>query len=298
MKPLPLYIFHCTFSICLLLSVISCNKNQPAAESDNFAATPTAARVTPEDELYELSGLADSKKQAGLLWSHGDAGSPNTLYLINRQGQLQGRVNMPVFNYDWEDIAIGPGPVQDETYLYVADIGDNENNRNEKVIYRLPEPSMPNQTAQGVEAIRFRFPNGTFDAETVLLDPLTRDLFVITKWLSKANIYRLPYPQNINAVTTAELVGTMTAGGDLTGGSISSNGNEIIVRGYTAIHYWRRQADETVGTALQRAPTKALPYLFEPQGEAVCFDKDGNGYFTVSERRSVPFVSLYFYARQ
>ena len=284
----------------LLFFVGSCKRDEPndGTRSDVFADAPTANRVQPENELDELSGLADSQKQPGLLWSHGDAGSPDVLYLLDRQGQLKGRVKMPVYNYDWEDIAIGPGPKEGENYLYVADIGDNGNDRDLKIIYRLPEPRTPNETAQAIEAIRFRFPNGRFDAETMLLDPLTRDIFVVTKWLNKANLYRLAYPQSTTETRNAELVGTMTIGADLTGGSISTDGLEIIVRGYTAIHYWKRKPEETVGEILKRAPTKGLPYLFEPQGEAICFDKDNKGYFTVSERRNVPFVNLYFYERK
>ncbi|TAG75553.1 MAG: PE-PGRS family protein, partial [Runella slithyformis] len=170
--------------------------------------------------------------------------------------------------------------------------------RDVKVIYRLPEPRTPNESVQNVESIRFQYPDGRFDAETVLLDPLTRDIFVVTKRLDKANVYRLAYPQNTKDIVTAELATTLTIGGDLTGGSISTSGTEIIVRGYTTINYWKRKPEETVAEVLKRAPTKALPYLFEPQGEAVCFDKDGKGYFTVSERRNVPFVNLYFYERQ
>lgn len=295
MKKQPFIIYHLSFITCLLLG---CKDRHRNTESDNFAAAPTAARVTPENELDELSGLADSQKQPGLLWTHGDANSPNLLYLLNRQGQLTGRVNMPVSNFDWEDIAIGPGPTKDETYLYVADIGDNGSSRDVKVIYRLPEPRTPNESVQNVESIRFQYPDGRFDAETVLLDPLTRDIFVVTKRLDKANVYRLAYPQNTKDIVTAELATTLTIGGDLTGGSISTSGTEIIVRGYTTINYWKRKPEETVAEVLKRAPTKALPYLFEPQGEAVCFDKDGKGYFTVSERRNVPFVNLYFYERQ
>ena len=288
--------------IALLFLITSCGKTPtpaaPDAPTDTFSETPTAGRVQPEDELNELSGLADSQRQPGLLWSHGDAGSPDILYLLDRKGQLAGRVKVPFYNYDWEDIAIGPGPKTDEIYLYVADIGDNGNSRDVKNIYRLPEPGTANEFVQNVETIKFRFPDGTFDAETVLLDPLTRDIFVVTKWLAKAKIYRLAYPQNTKDISTAELVGNMTIGGDLTGGAMSVSGREIIVRGYVAISYWQRAANETVGEVLQRAPTKSLPYLFEPQGEAVCFEKSSKGYFTVSERRNVPFVNLYFYERK
>jgi hypothetical protein len=290
-------VFLCT------LAVTSCQDPTPDPTpsgelSDVFSETPTANPITPSGQLDEASGLADSHKQPGLLWTHGDAASPDEIYLLNRQGKLVGTVKTPFNNYDWEDVAIGPGPQTGETYLYIADIGDNGSSQDIKRIYRFPEPSSPTATITAFDRIQFRYPDGAFDAETILLDPLTKDLFVVTKWLPKARLYRLPYPQSTNEVITAQKVGEMTVGSDLTGGSISVTGTEIVVRGYLAINYWKRKTTESVGEVLLRAPNKTLPYLFEPQGEAICFAKDNNGYFTLSERNIAPSVNLYFYARK
>jgi hypothetical protein len=294
--------FSFVFCICTLL-VTCCQK--PALEpdpnvtlSDVFSEIPTANPITPADELNEASGLADSQKQLGFLWTHEDAGSPDELYLLNRQGKLMGKINIPFYNYDWEDMAIGPGPQTNETYLYIGDVGDNSSTRDIKRIYRFPEPSSISSTITAYDRIEFRYPDGTFDAETILLDPLKRDLYVVTKWLPKARLYRLAYPQSTTQIITAEKVGEMTVGSDLTGGAISMTGTEIIVRGYSAIYYWKRKPEETVGEVLLQSPTKSLPYQFEPQGEAVCFDKDNKGYFTLSERNIAPSVNLYFYARK
>ncbi|MFN8345947.1 MAG: PE-PGRS family protein [Spirosomataceae bacterium] len=266
--------------------------------SDVFSETPTAASVIPSVELDEASGLADSQKQPGLLWTHGDAASPDELYLMNRQGKLTGRVKTPFNNYDWEDLAIGPGPQANETYLYLADIGDNSSNQDIKRIYRFPEPASGVSAVTAFDRIQFRYPDGRFDAETILLDPLTKDLFVVTKWLPKARLYRLAYPQSTTEVITAEKIGEMTVGVDLTGGSVSVVGTEVVVRGYTAIYYWKRKSTETIGEVLLRSPNKNLPYVFEPQGEAVCFSNDNKGYFTLSERNAAPSVNLYYYARK
>ncbi|MDF7818265.1 PE-PGRS family protein [Runella sp. MFBS21] len=283
-----------------ILCLWGCKKEEPPIdlESTNFSDTPTSHVVQPADDLGEASGLADSHKQPGLLWSHEDAGSDSELFLLNRQGMIVGKIPTPFSNYDWEDIAIGPGPIPNETFLYVADIGDNCSCTDIKRIYRFPEPASPTAIINNYEPIAFRYPDGTHDAETILLDPLTKDLYVITKWLGSAHVYRLAYPQSTTNVITAEKVATMTVGNDLTGGSISTNGREIIVRGYTAIYYWKRNADEKISDVLAKAPLKNLPYILEPQGEAVCFDKDGKGYFTLSERRTLPSVNLYFYARK
>lgn len=297
MKNLIFPLFICT------LIVTSCQDPTPDPTpggelSDVFSETPTISPITPSNQLDEASGLADSQKQSGLLWTHGDAGSPDEIYLLNRQGKLVGTVKTPFNNYDWEDVAIGPGPQTGETYLYLADIGDNGSSQDVKRIYRFPEPSNPSSTITAFGRIQFRYPDGSFDAETILLDPLTRDLFVVTKWLPKARLYRLAYPQSTNEVITAQKIGEMTVGSDLTGGSISVVGTEIVVRGYTAINYWKRKTTESVGEVLLRAPNKTLPYLFEPQGEAVSFAKNNNGYFTLSERNIAPSVNLYFYVRK
>lgn len=288
--------------LCALL-ITCCQKPTPSPDpgaelSDVFSETPTANRITPEDELDEASGLVDSQKQPDLLWTHEDAGSADEIFLINRQGKIMGKIRTPFYNYDWEDIAIGPGPQTNETYLYLGDIGDNSSNQDIKRIYRFVEPSGISSTITAFDRLQFRYPDGPSDAETLLLDPLTRDLFIVTKWHTKARLYRLPYPQSTTEVITAQKVGEMTVGTDLTGGAVSTTGTELIVRGYTAIYYWKRKTEETVGEVLLRAPTKSLPYIFEPQGEAVCFDKDGKGYFTLSERRNVPSINLYFYPRQ
>ena len=53
-----------------------------------------------------------------------------------------------VENRDWEDIAVGPGPDASKSYVYVADIGDNEGQYQYKYIYRFEEPVL-NKTQVG-----------------------------------------------------------------------------------------------------------------------------------------------------
>ena len=279
--------------------IVSCCKSADPAVPD-FATTPVANRLNPGNVLMEASGLVSSVKQPNLLWSHEDSGSPSDMFLLTNQGKIVSRYSLPIPNFDWEDLAIGPGPTAGETYLYMADIGANDNNRNERAIYRFPEPKdgLTPTTRQAIDAIRFRFPDGGFDSETVILDPLTKDIFVVTKPLPKAKVYRLAYPQTIDKLVDAQLIGEMTVGFDLTGGAISPDGKEIIVRAYTAIYYWKRADNETVGQALMRPFDRKLPYIIEPQGEAVCFDKDGKGYFTLSEIGKAEFVNLYYYERK
>jgi hypothetical protein len=286
------------FSV-FLFALSACQDPAPSGGlSMNFSTTPTANRIQPDNLLLEASGLVHSVKQAGFLWTHEDAASPADLFLITDKGQIAGKYRLNVPNYDWEDLAIGPGPVANETYLYLADIGANDNARVERVIYRLPEPASLQAPVPATDAIKFKLPDGGFDAETILLDPLTKDIYIVTKFLANARLYRLAYPQATDKVTTAEKMGEMTIGNDLTGGATSTDGKELIVRGYTAIYYWQRRDGETFAQTLLRKFDKSLPYVFEPQGEAVCFEKTGKGYFTLSEVGKVSSVNLYYYERK
>ncbi len=291
------------FKSSLILGVFylsACQPTETPNDGSMFSTTPTAFRLQPDKVLVEASGLVESVKQPSLLWSHEDAGSLNEIFLLTNQGKILNRYALPVNNYDWEDLAIGPGPMSGETYLYLADIGANDNNRGERTIYRFAEPKDVTVTTklENIDAIRFKFPDGGFDSETILLDPLTKDIFIVTKFLAKAKIYRLAYPQTINKIVDAEKIGEMTVGFDLTGGAVSTDGKEIIVRAYSGIYYWKRVGNESIGQAIQRSPDKQLPYTLEPQGEAVCFETAGKGYFTLSEIGKAEFVNLYYYERK
>ena len=84
----------------------------------------------------------------------------------------------------------------------------------------------------------------------------------------------------------------------MTSAASSSSGDELLIKTYTSLSYWKRNMNETIGDALKRAPG-TLNYQVEPQGEAVCFRNDNSGFYTLSERPSlISAVSLNFYQRK
>ena len=97
--------------------------------------------------IGEASGLAASRKNPGVLWTHNDDG-PACVYAIAPDGKHLGVYNLEGAKMrDWEDIAIGPGPQANVDYLYVGAIGDNNSKRKSIIIYRVPEPKVDvNQT--------------------------------------------------------------------------------------------------------------------------------------------------------
>lgn len=260
-----------------------------------FETNPESAVL--DNTIIEASGVAGSKLNPGHLWIHEDGGSPARLLLLKHDGSLV--KTLPInnaINTDWEDMAIGNGPDVSITYIYIADIGDNLKTRTEYIIYRFPEPAMTASSINLTEALRFAYPDGMHDAEAIVLDNATKDIYIVTKSDNPSKIYKLAYPQSTTSVNQAVLVGQLTFGG-VTGAAISPDGKEIIIKTYPALSYFNRAAGETIESALKKTPVN-LKYQLEPQGEAVGFAADNSGFYTVSEKAFAPAVNLYFYKRK
>jgi hypothetical protein len=286
-----------------LLVMVSCKLEVASVYNAQFSSEPTVAPVQP-GLIDEASGIADSRSQPGNVWIEQDSGSPAELALLGYDGKLKGKISIPQFgNRDWEELAIGPGPQDGKNYIYIGDIGDNNNQNPVSQIYRLPEPTNLQTPITQVERINFRYPDGPRDAEAMFVEPQTKDIYIISKREQNVHLYRFKYPQNVNEVTVLEPLGELPSFGDgltgyVTGAAISPDGSEILIRTYASIFYWRRNSGQSVADALQYGTSRRLTSRLEPQGEAICFDKDGKGFFTISERANASSVNLYYYARQ
>jgi hypothetical protein len=243
------------------------------------------------------SGLAASRKNPGVLWIHNDY-NPPCVYAMTPEGKLLGVYNLEgAKNHNWEDIAIGPGPEPNIDYLYVGEIGDNDSRRKNIKVYRVPEPNvnanqaLANVTLTNVETIELGYPDGPRDAETLLLDPLTKDIYIVSKERT-SKVYRAAYPQKTAGKTILEQVGKLHWG-MATAGDISPDGNEIIIRGYFAASLWIRPKEGPMWKAFEGSEC-SIPIILEQQGEAICFDAKGAGYYTTSEHKHQP---IYYFPR-
>jgi hypothetical protein len=255
------------------------------------------------DDLVEASGIVESRNNPHVLWAHNDRNNQNRLFAFNTRGEHLGTFWIDgVENRDWEDLTIGPGPEDGVEYLYIADIGDNSSVYDIKYIYRIPEPVVdfnqdPVETSlSGVDTIAFQYPDRLQDAETMMLDPLTKDIYVVSKReFEDIRVYRAPYPQSTTETITLEHVATLVLW-QVVGGDISPSGLEILLKTYTTMYYWSRTPEQNMWQAFDNDPV-ILPYVQEMQGEAVCWASDGMGYFTLSEENLGIPVHLFFYPR-
>jgi hypothetical protein len=133
--------------------------------------------------LAESSGIIMTAP--GKIWSHNDSGNENSLYCFDLTGSLLRTVTVTnASNIDWEDLAL-----DNQKRIYISDAGNNENNRRNLVIYRIPDPeSFPGSTVQA-EMINFSYEDQTafpppasernFDMEAVIWH--NDSLFLFTK---------------------------------------------------------------------------------------------------------------------
>jgi len=275
--------------------------SQAQAQTPQFSG-PIFQGIVQYDAIDEASGIAASRLNSGLLWTHNDSGDSARIFAMNTHGQHRGVVTLAgAENRDWEDIAVGPGPAAGVSYIYVADIGDNKSRYSIKYIYRFPEPKFPAENTPhdtiitNYARIAFQLQDGKRDTETLLSDPLSGDLYVISKRESSVRIYRLPFPQDTMNLIIAHYVTSLPIT-YIVGGDISQNGNEILLKTYTNVFYWQRQEDKPLWESFASVPD-TLPYTPEPQGEAICWAKNDSGYFTLSEEIANLPANLFFYQR-
>jgi hypothetical protein len=287
-----------SFVILMLMSTTACQKdNSGTAVVEGFESSPVAKPLHP-GIIDEASGMADSKINPGYLWVQQDSGNPNEIVLLSHDGVYSKSIVInPAINRDWEDMTLASGPVNGINYIYLADIGDNSLVSSSYFIYRFAEPPASATAVSGVDKIAFEYPDGPHDAEAIVVDNSTKDIYVITKQDNPSRIYKLAYPQSTSAVITATLSGSLPFTG-VTSAAISPNGNEILVKTYTAIWQFNKNAGQTFEQSLTGTPV-TVSYQVEPQGEAISFKNDNTGFFTLSEKPSIiAAVNLNFYRRK
>ena len=276
--------------------------NMQDLDIDNRFTGPLALGELENPQIDEASGLAVSRSFPGHVWTHNDSGDHNRIFLVGDDGSDAATFRIRnTGNRDWEDMAIGPGPEEGTSYLYVADIGDNRAQYDIKTVYRFKEPvpgdvdqNVALQWIDGEDAIRFRYPDGMKDAETLMIDPFTKDLYIVTKREFPVTVYLARYPQPVDDIFELEKLGTLPFTG-ATAGDISADGLQITIKSKERVFNWTRESHETISQAFERKPAQ-LPYTPEVQGEAIAWNENSNGYYTLSEAKGGIIPILYFYS--
>lgn len=239
------------------------------------------------DDVTESSGLAASRRNPGLIWTHNDSGDRPRLYCLTRKATTCGTWEVTGARaLDWEDMAAGPGPTAGELYLYMGDIGDNRQARDEVAVYRLVEPAAPSPRTASVvptaraDRLELRYEDGPHDAEALLVHPVSGDLYVITKDFGGGAVYKASAGTNVLRRIADLEIGL---GETVTGGDIAPDGTRVAVSTYG------RGFEMTLpsGTRSFDEVWKQVPQPVElaarSQGESIAYRLDGQALLTTSE---------------
>ncbi len=238
--------------------------------------------------LPEISGLAASRKNAGVLYAHNDSGDGAHIFALDHAGRLLGEIALGgATARDYEDLAVGPCETGD--CVFIADVGNNSESRTDLALYAIDEPALDGQpfATKTIAARRypFSYPDGSWNCEAMLVHPKTGEIYIVTKSsVADAGVYRYPGKPVRDKPVTLEKVGAVkgTKGALVTGADISACGDRVLIRTYGALLEYAIAKGTNVAQALGVAP-RTVPVAAEAQGEAVAFRADARGYFTASE---------------
>jgi hypothetical protein len=255
-----------------------------------------------DPRIFESSGLASSSRSDDYFYTHNDSDTAPEIFAVSRGGETHATLKVAgARNYDWEDVARGPGD-GGAPALFIGDIGDNGKVRKTIDVYRIPEPEI-DASAKGIkgetgpaERFELEYPDGAHDAETLLIHPVTKRLFVVTKSWKGSGLYAAPLPLIMGSPNRLQKVGdfdwddypvTVRSLKDnvlcmmATGGSISGDGKRVVVRTYTDAYEWSIEGND-VAKAMRAKPLHIeLPET--RQGEAITYTRDGKGLLISSE---------------
>jgi hypothetical protein len=288
------------FFLLMVIATAACSqKKGKDSNSALFGEGKPLAELTDKKRLGELSGLAASANNPGMLWSHNDSGNRSEIFLLDQKLNIKLTCRLRgIVCRDWEDITVGPGPEEGKNYIYVGEIGDNMAIFQYKHIYRFPEPTFDASKTEVVitefDTITFQLADKRKDTESLLIDPKTKNLYVISKRENPVHVYELKYPYPTADTLTVNSIGTIPYA-QIVGGDFSVDGRELLIKNYDNVFYWKL-GDTPLRDVLTEKPF-ILNYTGEPQGESITFARDGSGFFTVSEIVKGEKSYLYFYPR-
>ena len=240
-------------------------------------------------KLNENSGIAYYKDSAA--WFIEDGGNQDEIYNIDFKGNIVKELEVKnAKNEDWEDLA------KDHLgNLYVGDFGNNQNDRKNLVVYKLPDPEKEKGDKIDAVSIKFKYPQQKefpppqekllYDSEAFFY--YKQHLFIFTK--SRANpftantlIYRIPAEEG---TYDAEFLGVLKTCDDwnscrVTSADISPNGKMIAVLSYGKL--WL--LTNINWDDLSKSDSRQIDLDVRTQLESVCFKDDHTLLFADEER--------------
>ena len=217
------------------------NFNANATQNDGSCLYPITSyapvfKSNLGSDLKEISGLDLAK---GEWWGHNDSGfDPDFFSIDPENGGLLKKISLKdAHNRDWEDVC------SDGFSLYFGDFGNNNNDRQNLGIYRVPFSAIGNGSNQTINAneynfLPFAYPDQTdysttsedstiFDCEAMIFTKGKLHLFLKNRKEYQTTHYAFnPINSSIQKLESFDTQGLIT------GASLSPDGKTIALVGY------------------------------------------------------------------
>lgn|GEM_PF-762270 len=251
-------------------------------------ATEARRTGTVPKELGELSGIAASRRHPGVYWAHNDSNNAGALVAIDETGRI--RATFPLRGLrprDTEDVAVGPCGASDRrSCIWLADTGDNLHRRREVWLARVPEPDALDGRVLDVDASSFRYPDGTRNTESLVVDPRSGTPYVITKSVDGlGEVFRVEGLGTRGGGRAVPVVVLPTPGALArlaTGADAHPDGDRVLLRTYTGAWELVRPGARSLADVF-RAPPVEVTGAPQLQSEGIAYTRDGRGYLLASE---------------
>jgi hypothetical protein len=285
------------FFLLIIFFVINCKKKEEK-QSELFAKGEVLGTV--DERLHEASGLMESVANPKNFWTLNDSGNPAEVFLIDQHAAIKLVCKLKgIDNRDFEDISMGAGPAEGKNYIYVADIGDNLSRYPIKFIYRFEEPTFSEGSTKieivDFDTLKIKLSDRVRDTEAILVDPTSNDFYLVSKLEDSVSLYQVRFPFEKDTLMAEKL--TVLPFHKISAGNISPDGKEVLLKDYEYIYYWKNDGSLPLAKLLKTNAT-VLAYDREPQGESICWARDGSGYYTLSEKSDGQLGRLFFYKRK
>ncbi len=243
----------------------------PASGDDDVIATIT------DERIGESSALVQSTVDPDLAYTINDSGNDTVVYVLQlASGEVVGTATLDVDAEDTEAMAIGA-----DDRLYVADIGDNDAERSSVALYAIDQPR-PGDVTVTPDVFEVRYSDGPSDAETLLVDPATGRMSIVTKSLLAGGIYRLPNPLHGDRVNIARPIDVSTPG-MVTDGAYLPDGEGVLLRTYIDIAVYAVPSWHELGSI-------DTPRM--PQSESLAMWDDGRSALVGTEKLPSPIIEV------
>lgn len=173
-------------------------------------------KVIGELDKDEVSGI-EYIKDSNHIWVIEDSGNKNKIYRLGKDGKTEHAITIKnAKNVDWEDITSDK-----EGNLYIGDFGNNDNDREDLVIYKVNKNDLDKKEALAAYKISFYYPEQDkfppkkskrfYDVEAFF--ELEGNFYLFTKNRSARfdgsfNVYKVP---NAEGNHKAELLATLNS---------------------------------------------------------------------------------------